>query len=55
MKLRFQVRRDYNKRIEKVNARMTRKKSRRHLIDEMTYLRWQKESLRKKKEAYNQI
>lgn len=48
MKLRFQVRRDYNKRIEKVNARMTRKKSRRHLIDEMTYLRWQKESLRKK-------
>ena len=48
MKLRFQVRRNYNKRIEKANARIVRKKSRRHLIDEMTYVRWQKESLRKK-------
>lgn len=48
MKLRFQVRRDYNKRIEKANARMVHKKSRQHLIDEMTYVRWQKESLRKK-------
>jgi murein DD-endopeptidase MepM/ murein hydrolase activator NlpD len=48
MKLRFQVRRNYDKRLEAANNKILKKKNRRHLIDEMTYVKWQKDSYNKK-------
>jgi murein DD-endopeptidase MepM/ murein hydrolase activator NlpD len=48
MKLRFQVRRNYDKRLEIANSKILKKKNRRHLIDEMTYVKWQKDSYNKK-------
>jgi murein DD-endopeptidase MepM/ murein hydrolase activator NlpD len=48
MKLRFQVRRNYDKRLEAANNKILKKKNRRHLIDEMTYVKWQKDSYNKR-------
>ncbi|MEL7570313.1 MAG: peptidoglycan DD-metalloendopeptidase family protein [Eubacteriaceae bacterium] len=48
MKLRFQVRRNYDRRLEIVNSRILKKINRHHMIDEMTYVKWQKDINAKK-------
>jgi murein DD-endopeptidase MepM/ murein hydrolase activator NlpD len=48
MKLRLQMRRDYDKKLQALNQKLLRKKNRRHLIDEMTYVKWQRDTKRRR-------
>jgi len=43
MKIKFQVRRNYDKKLEIANSKILKKINRHHLIDEMTYVKWQKD------------